>query len=144
MAEKRAAKKAGKTVEQLKKEKEKIKQEKKIAKESAKGAKQDAKQRKTSLAEKRRIKKQQEALNKVMSNQKRNKILDEFNDKKCEILSKCTNIDVFNKLNKEFNEITDEDVLEGKVINKLKDKLKFYETEENIKLNVYNNDSKNK
>jgi predicted lipid-binding transport protein (Tim44 family) len=149
MAEKRAAAKAGKSVEEFKKDKEKEKAkkekekvEKKIAKESEKGAKKEQKQRKESLAQKRRIKKQQDALNNVMSKQKREKILDDFNDKKCDILSRCTNIDVFNALTEEFNDITDDDILDkgGKLKSKLLLKLKKYEKMDSKEIKKLNSD----
>ena len=129
MAEKRAAAKSGKTVEQLRKEKEdekakkeKEKEEKKLAKESKKG----------------------EQLN---EKQKKEKILDEYNDKKCAILSRCTNVDVFNRLNKELEDITEEDILsEGQAAlkDKLLKKLDRIEKEENIKIAIMNTDNSDK
>ncbi len=150
MAEKRAAAKSGKTVEQLRKEKEvekakkeKEKEEKKLAKESKKGEQLNEKQKKQNLAQKRRLKKQQEALNKVMGKQKREKILDEYNDKKCEILSRCTNVDVYNKLNKELEDISEEDILsEGQeaLKQKLLSKLSRFEKEEKIRIGLLNSE----
>lgn len=148
MAEKRAAAKSGKSVEELRKEKEaekakkeKEKEEKRIAKENKKGEQLNEKQKKVSLAQKRRLKKQQEALNKVMGKQKREKLLDEYNDKKCEILSRCTNVDVFNRLNEELEDITEEDILsEGQTAlkNKLLKKLERFEKEEKIRVGMLN------
>ena len=104
---------------------------------------QQPKQKKQNLAAKRRIKKQQEALNKVMDKQKREKILDEYNDKKCEILSRCTNVDVYNRLNEELEDITEEDILAGKsnLYTKLRNKLIKFEKEETIKAAQLNTDS---
>tara|TARA_Y100000361_G_C11126806_1_gene326472 strand:+ start:646 stop:1233 length:588 start_codon:yes stop_codon:yes gene_type:complete len=153
MAEKRAAAKAGKSVNQIKKDKEeekakkeKEKENKKLAKESKKGEILNEKQRKTSLAQKRRMKKQQDAFNNVLSKQKKDKILDEYNDKKCAILSRCTNVDVFNKLSAELDDITEEDILsEGQsiLISKLRKKLEKYEKEDNIKMAIANNKNNN-
>ena len=142
MAEKRAAAKSGKTVDQIKKEKE----EKKLAKENKKGEQLNEKQKKTSLAQQRRLKKQQEALNKVMGKQKREKLLDEYNDKKCEILSRCTNVDVFNRLNEALDDITEEDILsEGQLAlkNKLLKKLEKFEKEEKIRVGMLNTEKSN-
>ena len=92
------------------------------------------------------LKKQQEALNKVMGKQKREKLLDEYNDKKCEILSRCTNVDVFNRLNEALDDITEEDILsEGQLAlkNKLLKKLEKFEKEEKIRVGMLNTEKSN-
>ena len=78
-----------------------------------------------------------------MGKQKKDKLLDEYNDKKCEILSRCTNVDVFNRLNKELEDITEDDILsegQGALKNKLLKKLAKFEKEEKIRVGMLNSE----